>query len=126
MASLYGWKINHEGDVAVDFTADIEEGDLVTAAGAVCGSGGVAAGVASRDIDISEDGARGEYHTSGTMVSFVAAAVTDVTIPIKPAADGTVTPCTTDKDFYVGWPQQTQATVGGQVTFIWNPGYYAV
>ena len=126
MAAGRGWNIDHAGDVAVDFTEDVSECDLVTAAGAVCGSGEVAAGAVSRDIDISADGARGEYHTRGKMVGLCAAAITDRDVPLKPAASGTVTPATTDKDWCCGWALNLQATVGGQVEYIWAPGYYAV
>jgi hypothetical protein len=123
---MQGWEIDHRGDVPVDFTEDVSEGQLVTKAGAVAGAGDVADGIVSEDLDISEFGARGVYHRQGTMVAHCAAAVTDLTVPIKPAANGTVTPATTDKDYYVGWPNHLQPTVGGEVQFDWAPGYYAV
>jgi hypothetical protein len=126
MAAGRGWNVDHNGDVAVDFSEDVAECNLVTAAGAVCGAGEVAAGAVSRDIDISVDGARGEYHTRGKFIGLCAAAITDLAVPIKPAAAGTITPATTDQDYCVGWPLNLQATVGGQVEYIWAPGYYAV
>jgi hypothetical protein len=126
MATSKGWLIDPSGNVPVDFTEDVSEHNLVTAAGAICGSGELAAGIVSEDLDISEFGARGVYHTKGNMVALCAAAITDITVPIKPAASGTVTPATTDKDYIVGWPKALQATVGGEVEFEWRPGYYAV
>lgn len=121
-----GWNIDRSGDVAVDFTEDVAEHNLVTAAGAVCGAGELAAGIVSKSLDISEFGARGVYHTKGTMVGLCAAAITDIAVPIKPAANGTITPATTDKDYCVGWPKHTQSVVGGEVEFEWRPTYYAV
>lgn len=126
MAAGRGWNIDHNGDVAVDFTEDVSEFDVVLASGAVAGADEVGAGAVSRDIDISADGARGEYHTRGKMVGLCAAAITDVTVPIKCAASGTITPAVSDKDYCIGWALHTQATVGGQVEYIWSPGYYAV
>lgn len=126
MATSKGWNIDRSGDVAVDFTEDVSEHDLVTAAGAIAGAGDLAAGIVSEDLDISEYGARGVYHTKGTMVALCAAAITDLDVPLKAAADGAVTPATSDKDYYVGFPKALQPTVGGEVEFEWRPGYYAV
>jgi hypothetical protein len=126
MATKKGWLIDRSGDVAVDFTTDVTECDLVTAAGVIAGAGDLAAGIVSEDRDISEFGASGVYHTKGVMVGLCAAAITDITVPIKPAAAGTITPADTDKDYIVGWPKALQPTVGGEVEFEWRPGYYAV
>lgn len=126
MATGRGWNIDHRYDIPVTLTEDVSECDLVLASGAVAGAGEVAAGAVSRDVDISEDGTRCELHAGGIMIGLCAAAITDLTIPIKAAASGTITPCDTDKDYYVGWPLHVQATVGGQVSYIWNPGYYTV
>lgn len=125
MAVLVGWNIDRNFSRKITLTEDVSEGQLVLASGAVAGAGEVAAGVVDRDVDISEDGTTAEIHSAGIMVSAVAAAITDLTVPIKVAASGTVTPCDTDQDYYVGWPMETQATVGGYVKYIWQPGYYA-
>ena len=125
MATLVGWNIDRRFSRKITLTEDVSEGQLVLASGAVAGAGEVAAGVVDRDVDISEDGTTAEIHAGGTMVSAVAAAVSDLTIPLKVAASGTVTPCTTDQDYYIGWPRETQSTVGGYVSYDWQPGYYA-
>jgi hypothetical protein len=125
MATQKGWNIDKSGNVAVDFTEDVTEHNLVTAAGAVAGAGDHAAGIVSETLDISVFGARGVYHTKGNMVGLCAAAVTDLDVPLKPAAAGTVTPATTDQDDCVGWPKALQPTVGGEVEFEWRHVYYA-
>lgn len=119
MALLPGWKIDYCKSVAVDLAADVSEGQVLklTAANTadVCGAGDVPAGLASRDVDISEDGTRSELVRGDIGVAIVAAAITDITLPVKAAADGTVTPCTTNNDIIVGKPLTLQSTVGGYV-----------
>lgn len=124
MSKYQGWNIDRSKSIPLDFTADVSEGDLVLLSGAVCGAGGLAIGAVDRDIDISEDGARGEAHTAGIMIGFAAAAVT-LGDRLKGGAAGTVTPADTDQDYYVGIALTAQATVGGVVKYLWAPGYYA-
>ena len=57
----------------------------------------------------SEDGDDGEIMTSGVAVCTAAAAITDITLPVKAAASGQVTPVTTDLDVIVGMPLNTAA-----------------
>ena len=119
MATLPGWKIDHKKSIAVDSASDVSEGQVgkLTAVDTadVCGAGEMPAGVFPRDVDISEDGARTELVRGDVAVCIAAAAISSLTTPVKAAASGTVTPCTTDQDIIVGMPLTTQATVGGYV-----------
>jgi len=119
MATQPGWKINYNTTIPVTLAADVSEcqvGKLTALNTAdVCGDGDVPRGVYSRDVDISEDGTRSELVTGDVAVCLCAAAITDITKPVKAAAAGTITPVTTDKDIIVGYPITLQATVGGYV-----------
>ncbi len=119
MAVTYGWKINYEKNIPVTLAADVSEGQVGKLTGAdtadVCGSGDVPRGVFFRDVDISEDGTNGEMMTADFAVCTVAAAVSSITLPLKAAAAGTVTPVTANNDIIVGFPMNLQATTGGQV-----------
>ena len=126
MSTWQGWgPIEYAQPIPITLTADTTEGQLITVAGAVAGAGDVAIGVIDEAVDISEDGANKDIRTAGICVGFAAAAVT-AGDPVKPAATGTITPVASDKDFYVGRALTSQATVGGIVKYIWQPGYYAV
>ena len=119
MATIVGWKIDHNKSIAVDAAADVSEGQIgkltAEATAAVCGAGEMPAGVFPRDVDISEDGTRTELVRGGQAVCIVAAAVTNIALPLTTAASGTVTPVTADLDPIVGYPLTLQATVGGYV-----------
>ena len=120
MGNEYGWKIEHEYNIPVTLAADVTAGQVAkitaTDTGNVCGSGEVPRGVYFRDVDISEDGTRGEIMTKGVASCLCAAAITDISLPVKAAASGTVTPVTSNNDIIVGYPLNTQAVVGGFVS----------
>lgn len=119
MATLPGWKINHEKSLPVDAAADVTEGQVgkLTAVDTadVCGAGEMPAGVFPRDVDISEDGTRTELVRGDYAVCLAAAAISSLTVPLTTAATGTVTPCTANNDPIVGYPITLQSTVGGYV-----------
>ena len=119
MSLLPGWKIDYSKSQAVTLAADVTEGQVLkltaTDTADVAGAGDIPAGVAPYDVDISEDETRLGMVRGNIAVCAVAAAITDLDIPVKTGAAGTVTPCDTDKDPVVGKPLDTQSTVGGYV-----------
>ena len=119
MATRKDWKIDHSKDLAGTFAADVSEGQVIKLTAErtfdVAGAGDIPAGVAFRDVDISEDGAKGEIMRSHIAVIPCAAAITDITLPVKVAAAGTCTPVTADLDVILGKPLNLQSTVGGDV-----------
>jgi len=117
--------IDYDRTREVTFTVDAVENKLFTQAGALCGVGEVPYGCAIRDIDISEEGASGEVAQGVIHIGFAAAAIVAGNF-VKPAASGTLTPVAADKDYYAGIAIDSQATVGGEFRYIWQPGYYAV
>ena len=125
MSNKAQWLIDYDRTRELTFTADADEGKLYTQAGALCGSGEIPYGPAIRDIDISEEGASGEVAQGTVHVGFAAAAVVAGNF-VMPAASGTLTPVTADKDYYVGIAIDAQSTVGGEFRYIWQPGFYAV
>jgi len=119
MATQPGWKINHDKSIPVTLAADVTEGQVgkITALDTadVCGAGAVPRGVFARDVDISEDGTRSELVTGDIAVCKIAAAVTNIALPVMSAAAGTVTPVTANNDIIVGYPLTLQSTVGGYI-----------
>lgn len=119
MGFKQGWKIDENRSVPVTISADVAEGQIgkLTAEGvaAICGAGEMPAGVFPEDRDVSEGETETQLVRANIGVSAAAAAVSSLTTPVKAAAAGTVTPCTTDQDIIVGMPLNAQATVGGDV-----------
>lgn len=111
MAQGYGWKIEHEKNIPVNAAVDVSIGQVgkITgeSVGDICGSGDVPRGVYFRDVDISEDGARTELMTRGIAVVTCSTAITDITLPVKAAASGTVAPVAANNDIIVGMPLNT-------------------
>jgi hypothetical protein len=119
MAVLQGWKYDPEYQTKpVIYSADATEGLLYKKSDAstspmtvvVCTAGAKPYGVAESDVDISEDGTRGTVVTGGLVPLTAAAAVTDTDVPLKAAASGQVTPCTTDLDVIVGYAEHTASS----------------
>jgi hypothetical protein len=119
MGLLPGWNIDHNKSLAVDVATDVAEGQIgkLTAVdtAAICGAGEMPAGVFPRSVDYSEVGGRTELVRGNHAVCIAAAAISSITTPLTTAADGEVTPCTTNNDPIVGYPLTLQSTVGGYV-----------
>jgi hypothetical protein len=119
MAVLQGWDFVYGRDTKpVIYSADCTEGLLYKKSDAstspmtviVCTAGALPFGAAPEDRDISEVGARGTVVARGKVPLVAAAAITDTDVPLKAAASGQVTPCTTDLDIIVGYAQHTAAS----------------
>jgi hypothetical protein len=119
MAVIPGYKINHAKSTPVDLSEDVTQWQVgkwsALDTAAVAGAGEMPAGIFPESVDISEDGTRLELVRGDLVPCIVAAAVSDLDVPLTTAASGTVTPCTTDQDPIVGKPITLQSTVGGLV-----------
>lgn len=116
MAVLQGWTFKYGRDtMPVIYSADCTEGLLYKQSDdttspmtvVVCTAGALPRGAAPETRDISEVGARGTLVKNGLVPLTAAAAVTDTDVPLKAAASGQVTPCTTNNDIIVGYAQHT-------------------
>jgi len=127
MANLRGWKVDSNTNIVATFTEDIAPGLVVKWSSdsiAIAGAGDVPEGVCFTAVDISEND-EGAFMTSGVAKSVCASAVTDLALPLKPAAAGTVTPATTTLDACIGWPLNL-AAIGEEVAYRVQKLYYVV
>lgn len=120
MGTQPGWKIDHKKSIPVFAANDVVEGQVGKLTSEyiadICGAGEMPAGVFPRSVDISEVGALTELVRGDQAVCIAAAPIVSLTIPLKAAAAGAVTPCTTDQDIIVGMPLTLQTTINGHVT----------
>ena len=94
-------------DVTIRTLATISDASTNPPTVTTAGAGEAPFGVFEESVDYSEDGGRTTVIRNGLVVLTAAAAITDVTVPLKAAASGQVTPCDTDLDKIVGYPINT-------------------
>jgi hypothetical protein len=98
------------GDVVKGTVAVVSSGATYPMTVTTAGAGGVPVGVFEETVDYSEDGGVTSLIRGGLVPLTAGAAVTDITLPVKCAATGTVTPVTANNDVIVGYPLHTAAS----------------
>ncbi len=119
MATLSGWKIDYDSNLAGTVATDVTIGQVLAEPTednfAVGGVGDVPRGVTFKTIDISEDGDDIAVMTKGTAVIPIGAAIVNMNLPVKLGANGTVVPCSANNDIIVGMPGRLESSVGNVI-----------
>lgn len=85
---------------------------------------GIADGILTADVTA---GYQCNFYIPGSFGAVkLAAAVTDLAIPLKATTGGELTPCDTDKDAIVAWPMQLASNAGSYISARIAKGYYTV